>query len=369
MVASGKQKRKRASPELGLAYNEPLGSASTITGLIFGVLCLAGLVTFILHFSDVRSFVETVRAANPLWLGVAFLCQVATYFCAAAVWSRVLKKAGSPRAIMSLVRLAFVELFANQAAPTAGLSGTIMVVHGLNHRGITPAIAITALLVAVLSYYAAYALVAILAFVLLWYIGDSNNAWVSLLIIFLFIMSFLIIAILVLTHSRGGFIPATALHWRPVARLSKMLKLVRFDILRDGYIIFEAIIYQSAIFFLDAATLWCTAQSVGMSLAPEHVFISFLLASIVATFSPIPMGLGTFEGTCIGMLHFFGGSLETSLAATLILRGFTLWLPMLPGLWMIRREGKLIKTATVMRPLPQNAAAIAVIQQQKEEQS
>ena len=33
-----------------------------------------------------------------------------------------------------------------------------------------------------------------------------------------------------------------------------------------------------------------------------------------------------------------GGGLEASLAATLMLRGFTLWLPMLPDLVMIRRE-------------------------------
>jgi hypothetical protein len=27
-----------------------------------------------------------------------------------------------------------------------------------------------------------------------------------------------------------------------------------------------------------------------------------------------------------------------AVAATLLLRGFTLWLPMLPGLWLARRE-------------------------------
>ena len=66
--------------------------------------------------------------------------------------------------------------------------------------------------------------------------------------------------------------------------------------------------------------------------------MSFILASVVATLSPIPLGLGSFEGTCTGLLHLMGGRLEASLAATLILRGFTLWIPMLPGLWVIRRE-------------------------------
>jgi hypothetical protein len=64
-----------------------------------------------------------------------------------------------------------------------------------------------------------------------------------------------------------------------------------------------------------------------------------------ATLSPLPLGLGSFEGTCTGLLHLMGGGLEASLAATLILRGLTLWLPMLPGLVMIRREA--VKPAAV----------------------
>jgi hypothetical protein len=31
-------------------------------------------------------------------------------------------------------------------------------------------------------------------------------------------------------------------------------------------------------------------------------------------------------------------AVEPALAATLLLRGFTFWLPMLPGLWLARRE-------------------------------
>jgi glycosyltransferase 2 family protein len=49
-----------------------------------------------------------------------------TYVCAAAVWFRVLKWAGSPLPFLSLLRLALVELFANQAIPTGGLSGTFI---------------------------------------------------------------------------------------------------------------------------------------------------------------------------------------------------------------------------------------------------
>ena len=59
-------------------------------------------------------------------------------------------------------------------------------------------------------------------------------------------------------------------------------------------------------------------------------------------------GLGTFEGTAIAMLHSHGLSIETALAATLLFRGFTFWLPMIPGLWLSRRELK-TKSRDAMR--------------------
>ena len=45
-----------------------------------------------------------------------------------------------------------MELFANQAIPTGGLSGSLMVVRGLTRRGVAPAIAITALLIEAMSF-------------------------------------------------------------------------------------------------------------------------------------------------------------------------------------------------------------------------
>jgi len=62
------------------------------------------------------------------------------------------------------------------------------------------------------------------------------------------------------------------------------------------------------------------------------------MVSMAATLGPIPLGLGTFEAACVGMLSLPGVAIETALAATLLQRGLTFWLPMLPGLWLARRE-------------------------------
>ena len=56
-----------------------------------------------------------------------------------------------------------------------------------------------------------------------------------------------------------------------------------------------------------------------------------MMASIVVTMRPIPLGLGTFEATAAAMLHALGVPIEAAITATLLLRGFTLWLPLIPG--------------------------------------
>ncbi|CDX21559.1 hypothetical protein MPLB_2040037 [Mesorhizobium sp. ORS 3324] len=56
----------------------------------------------------------------------------------------------------------------------------------------------------------------------------------------------------------------------------------------------------------------------------------------VAPLSPIPVGRGTFEGTCTGLLHVMESSIEGILASALIPRG--LWLAKVPELWLMRSE-------------------------------
>ncbi len=305
---------------------------------LLGVVVLAALVVFVLHFGDFTVFLAAVRHANPLWIAAAVAVQAATYACAAAIWFRVLKRAGAVRSFPGLLTLALLELFANQALPTGGISGSVIVMRGLERRGVAPPTAMTALLIAALSYYAAFLLIGLLAFVLLWNRGDLNAAWLSLSAVFAVAMVAFAVAVLLLARWGGRAFPAMLTRWRPFKRLATILGQVQGDIVSDVRLTFGAVVLQAAIFVLDAATLWLTCRAVGLQMDAGSVFMSFVLASIVAMLSLIPLGLGTFEGVCVAMLHVMGAGLEASLAATLMLRGLTLWLPMLPGLWLIRRE-------------------------------
>jgi hypothetical protein len=86
----------------------------------------------------------------------------------------------NPAVVAGLFKLAVVQLFASQALPSSGLSGTMIVAKGLARRGVARSLVMTALLVDGFSYYASYLMVGLFAFVILWHSGNPSAAWLPL---------------------------------------------------------------------------------------------------------------------------------------------------------------------------------------------
>jgi glycosyltransferase 2 family protein len=128
---------------------------------------------------------------------------------------------------------------------------------------------------------------------------------------------------------------------RRVPKLSQFLEVLSEapgDLVRNPAVLWTATTCQFVVILLDAATLWIMLLAVGQHASFWTALPSFFLASMVAMIGPIPLGLGTFEATCVTVLHLLGIPVAPALTATLLFRGFTMWLPMLPGMWLARRE-------------------------------
>ena len=97
---------------------------------------------------------------------------------------------------------------------------------------------------------------------------------------------------------------------------------------------------QLLIIILDAATLDAMLRSIGYSSSPEKVFASFSIAGVASMVSLIPGGVGAFEGVQVLMLGLLRVPVNAGLAATLMLRALVLWIPMIPGFFILRRESK-----------------------------
>ena len=90
------------------------------------------------------------------------------------------RNGGVRRSVRSLVPLGLAKLFADQALPSAGMSGTLLGVRGLLPTGIPHGLAIAAMLADLVSWYAAYAIVGAAALAILWLRGELSRALVAI---------------------------------------------------------------------------------------------------------------------------------------------------------------------------------------------
>ena len=318
-----------------------LGEASRVHPLLswaIGFLALVALILAVLHFGSLERIIELVRSARPAWLLLAILVQAATYVGAALVWRQTLHRAGHPRSLRTLVPLGIAKLFTDQVLPSGGISGTMLVISGLIRRRVPPEVAMAAMLASLVSYDIAYLMVVLTSTGVLWLHDRANFP----LLIGVAIFSVITVAIPTAVFGLKRWGDRQPITW--LSRLFGATALLQAladaptDLLRSSGLLIQTAGLQVAIFMLDALTLWLAFNSIGAAPAIWVVFVSFAIASMAATIGPIPVGLGTFEAGSVGMLSYLGVSIEAALAGTLLLRGLTFWLPMLPGIWLARRE-------------------------------
>ncbi len=310
------------------------GSSRLLVGLLF----LAAVVGVVWHLGDVRRFGELLRRAQPAWLCVAGVFQVVTYACAGAIWWIVFRRAGSPQRLPTLSLLAVGKVFTDQALPSGGVTGDLFMLRALTRRSTPRPLVIAAVVVTLLGFYAALIVSTTTSLLYLWMHGRAGSVLLVMTVILL-LLSFAVASILILLV-RG---PSARLH-RLLVRFAPLRIVVEAfaqaprDTIRDPAALAGSFALQFGIVTLDAATLGATLSAVGVHAPAGFVFASFVFAKIAEITGMVPGGLGTFEATCVALLHVSGVGFEAALAATLLLRGFTFWLPMVPGLAVVRRE-------------------------------
>jgi uncharacterized protein (TIRG00374 family) len=314
------------------------GAAARRSRWAIGTLLLVALLVIALRHVEWERFAGIARKAAPAWLLAAALFQLATYVFAAGVLHRGIAASGIHRSIRGLIPLGVAKLFVDQVVPTAGLGGTLLVVRALERRGVSRGVATAAMVVNLLAFYAAYALAVGATLLALWLHRSLHPA--VLVLVTVFAVYATAVPVLILWIVYGG--PRARPGWLSrVPGLSAALHAIEeapASTLRHPALFLESTALQLLIVLADAATLDVLLRALGQSVDFGVVFASFVLASIAATVSLLPGGIGSFEAGSVASLHSLGVPIEHCLAATLLLRAFTAWLPLIPGMWFARRE-------------------------------
>jgi Mg2+-importing ATPase len=304
---------------------------------MLGTAVLAGVVLIGMHFSEEQAFLRLAQQAKPSWLFAALVLQAATYLAQGEIWRAVGRMARSPLPLPLVYKLALAKLFVDQALPSAGVSGTVVVAQALERGALPRAAVLAGVVVNTTSFFIAYVASLVAALIILFYFGHANSVVISACVLFMILSVMLVAGMLELSGKEIRRGPRWLFRYRVVQNALRIMKDADPAFVRDMHLQTVASGYQLITFLLDALTLWTLIRSMGAEANVNYVFAAFMIANLVRTISFIPGGLGTFEGTAVLMLKVGGVSVAAGLSTALLFRGLTFFLPMAPGLWFSRR--------------------------------
>jgi glycosyltransferase 2 family protein len=258
---------------------------------VFGLLTLVALVLVVLHFGTIEQFTRLALAAQPEWFILACVAQAATYVSASMVWRQVLRRAGYPRSLWTLIPLGIAKLFTDQVVPSGGVSGAILVAKGLTRRGVPTNPAMEVLLVGLVAYFGAYLASVLTSLAILWLHGRVNAALFVVVAVFVAIVISIPSGVLWMKRWANRLPTAWLRRLPGTALLLGAISRAPTDLLRDPVLLAETISLEIAVFVFDALTLWLVFRALGDTPAIWVAFVSFIMASVAATIGPIPLGL------------------------------------------------------------------------------
>ena len=220
-----------------------------------GILLLVVVGIVIARRGEELRFADLLKHAHPSWLLGAVVLQIGTYACAAGAWQRVLARQHIHTSFWQLIPLGLAKLFMDQVVPSAGLSGTLLVVRALTRRGVPNGASASAVVVGLLGFYLAYGLALVTTLVLLAVSGDLSRRMLSLAIVASFLIGAVVVALFWLLRGRRGPVRSLLMRIPGLKGFLQELHDAPKEALHDKTLLLQTTVLQFGIFVLDAATL------------------------------------------------------------------------------------------------------------------
>jgi Mg2+-importing ATPase len=312
-------------------------SRATWPSWIVGAALFAVVVAVGLHYSEAAALLALAQHARPEWLLVALGLQAATYAAQGQIWRLVARGAGRALPVRSAYEISLAKQFVDQALPSAGISGSALAANALQALGLPAGTALSAVMLNMASYNAAYVVGLALALGLAMRLGEANVLVLVVAVLFGLFSLGMVVLLLVLTGRKGSRLIGVLARVPPIHRVVVELEHADPVLGRRPRLLVATSLAQLVIIALDTATMLALIRSLGAAAPASGVFVSFMISSLFRTVGVVPGGLGTFEASAVVTLKMAGLALPVALSATLLFRGLSFWLPMLPGFWCSRR--------------------------------
>ena len=306
-----------------------------------GLLALGAFVAVIaLRFAELDRLKNLLMGLRPSWLVAALVLQLASFACTPMLWWLVLRRAGAGPRLRTVLGLSYTKVFVDHVLPSGGVSGSAAVVRALVRREVPRPVALAAVLTDFIAYFIGYAAAVAITVALFRNTGQLNGLAWAVVVPFTLVAVSVPLIILRLISPRRGAIATWLIRYRPVARFLTAVEETPASLVLSPTTLARGAMLRLLVFVLNGSTLLVLLRAVGYPAGLGTCFAAVVSGSLVTTIGPLPGGLGSYETAAVGTLVLFGTPLEEALAATLLWRGLSFWIPMLPGYLFLRRDLK-----------------------------
>lgn len=335
--------------------------------LIFYGVTVAATIAVFLKFSELHYIGELFRTSNWHYLLLVLVVEFCSYLAQALNFQAVLHIKKHHVRVWELFPISYVVQFISQAIPTGGLSGQVFFIYYLRKYGITFAEGFGRAILEVASLYSAYALYFITALMLLVRADAFQNEPRLVLFIYAILVFFGVCSVIIWLsqkrsrNSRIHWLFDRATHYVKKSSLMQMpgLRMINdhsdhltmikdqfkatlgWDNLRKNYAFFViAVWWQMVHLMTHVVTLLIISYALEAPIPFWICFISFTFSKFISMISIVPGAPGVFEGVMTLILLALGIDADIALAATILTRAFTFWLPMPIGWFLYHRYMK-----------------------------
>ena len=196
------------------------------------------------------------------------------------------------------------------------------------------------MILAIIAFYLSYAAGTIAAVAMLWWKGKLSLWLLGIAALLLMVATAIPAAALWLQDKGEAALPRWLRRRGTIRETFEMLGEAPRELVRDPLLIVQLTLLNLAVFVADAGTLLFCLFALGVQASFAAAFVAFTMAAVVTLLGAVPLGLGSFEATSIAVLRLMGVPFEAGLSATLLYRGFALWLPLGIGIFLTRGLGR-----------------------------
>src|SRR5262249_46614641 len=162
----------------------------------------------------------------------------------------------------------------DQAIPSGGVSGTMLVMFGFDRLRVPLRDGMTALLVGLVSFYAAYLAVVLASLGVLWMHRNVNLTAIVTVGLLAVVALSITAVILAIQHWSDAQVRRWARRTEGMSLLLEAMAQARPDLLYDPRLLARTTVLQLIVFLLDSLTLWLVLRAIGLNPEPWIALVS-----------------------------------------------------------------------------------------------